>query len=112
VNSPGETADEVGIELHSEQMLPNAFVSLPEWNQVYLCFLAVLDRMVIPTTVPPESLDARWFALKEFPYSSIWGPGTNIDVASVFKQVKSSRIEFHQPTGSMIRVFGRSDMGK
>jgi hypothetical protein len=102
----------VGIELHSEQLLPNAFVSLPELNQVYLCFLVVLDRMVIPTPAPPESLDAWWLALEEFPYSSIWGPATNIDVASVFKQAKSGRIEFHKRTGNMIRVFGSYDMRK
>src|ERR1700693_5528359 len=29
-----ETAEEVGIEIQSEQLLPNAFVSLPELNQV------------------------------------------------------------------------------
>jgi ADP-ribose pyrophosphatase YjhB (NUDIX family) len=105
-----ETREEVGIELHSEQLLANAFVSLPELNQVYLCFLAILDRMVIPTPAPPESLDARWFALEEFPHTSMWGPAATIDVASLFKQAKTGRIEFRQRTGDVIRVFGSYDV--
>jgi ADP-ribose pyrophosphatase YjhB (NUDIX family) len=107
-----ETIEEVGIQIYSEQLLPNAFVSLPELNQVYLCFIAVLDRMVTPTPAPPESLDARWFALEEFPHSSMWGPAAKIDVASVFEQAKTGRIEFHQRTGDVIRVFGSYDVRK
>ena len=105
-----ETREEVGIELHSEQLLPNAFISLPELNQVYLCFLAILDRMVIPTPAPPESLDARWFALEEFPRTSMWGPGAKIDIASLFKQAKTGRIEFRQRTGDVTRVIGSYDV--
>ena len=101
-----ETAEEVGIQVHGDQLLPNAFVSLPELNQVYLCFLAILDRIVTPTASPPESLDARWFTLEEFPYNSIWDPAAKIDVASIFEQVRTGRIEFHQRTGNVVRVFG------
>jgi ADP-ribose pyrophosphatase YjhB (NUDIX family) len=107
-----ETIEEVGIELHGEQLLANAFVSLPELNQVYLCFLAVLDRMITPTPAPPESLDARWFALEEFPHNSMWGPAAKLDVASIFEQVKTGRIEFRQRTGDLIRVFGSYDVRK
>ena len=107
-----ETAEEVGIELRSEQLLANGFVSLPELNQIYLCFLAVLDRIVEPTPAPPESLDARWFALDAFPYDSMWGPAANINVASIFEQVKTGRIEFHQQTGDVIRVLGSYDVRK
>lgn len=107
-----ETAEEVGIELHAEQLLPNAFVSLPELNQVYICFLAVLDRMITPAPAPPESVDARWFALDEFPHNSMWGPAAKIDVTSIFEQVKTGRIELHQRTGDVIRVFGSYDARK
>jgi ADP-ribose pyrophosphatase YjhB (NUDIX family) len=101
-----ETAEEVGVMLKSEHLLPNAFVSLPELNQVYLCFLAVLDRIVTPTPAPPESLDAQWFSLEEFPHDSIWAPAAKVNVESLFEQAKTGRIEFHQRTGDAIRLFG------
>jgi ADP-ribose pyrophosphatase YjhB (NUDIX family) len=107
-----ETAEEVGIELRSEQLLPNAFVSLPDLNQIYVCFLAVLDRMITPMPSPPESLDARWFSLDEFPHDSMWTPAAKIDVPHVFEQVRTGRIEFHQRTGDVIRVFGSYEVRK
>lgn len=102
-----ETAEEVGIQLQCEQLLPNAFVSLPDMNQVYICFLALLDRVATSTPAPPESLEARWFSQEEFPHRSMWGPAEKINIASVFEQVRTGRIELHQRTGDLIRVFGR-----
>ena len=102
-----ETAEEVGIRLNYDQLLPNAIVSLPDMNQVYICFLAILDQVVTPVPSPPEALDARWFSLEEFPHGSMWGPAARLDITSMFEQVSTGRIELHQRTGDRIRVFGR-----
>lgn len=107
-----ETAEEVGIQLLAEQLLPNAFVSLPEMNQVYLCFLAMLDRIVTPTPAPPESLDAKWFTAKDFPHNAMWAPDARMEVGNIFEQIKMGRIRFHQRTGDVVRLVGSYDMRK
>jgi hypothetical protein len=42
----------------------------------------------------------------------MWGPAAIIDVASIFEQVKTGRIEFHQQIGDVIRVLGSYDVRK
>jgi len=101
-----EIAEEVGIQLNSEQLVPHAIISLPAMNQIYVCFLAVLDRMPLPQACAPESLDARWFTLEEYPRHSIWDPGMEFDAERIFKEVQTGQLHFHQCTGDSSRVFG------
>jgi ADP-ribose pyrophosphatase YjhB (NUDIX family) len=101
-----EIAEEVGIEVVHEQLLPHAFISLPAFNQVYVCFLAVLDRILLPSATPPESLDARWFTLRQYPRDSMWEPAMRFDIEAVFEQVETGNYRFYQHTGHSIRAFG------
>jgi 8-oxo-dGTP diphosphatase len=101
-----ETAEEVGIVLPGELLIPHAIVSLPTLNQVYFGFLALLHRAQAPKASAPESLEARWFTLEEYPHDTMWDPAAGLDIASIFKQVKTGHFHFYQWTGQSSRQFG------
>lgn len=101
-----ETAEEVGIVLPAELLIPHAFVSLPTLNQVYCVFLAVLKGMQTPKAAPPEALEARWFTLEEYPHGAMWDPAARFDIARAFRQVRTGRFHFYHWTGESIRQFG------
>ena len=81
-------------------------MSLPAMNQVYFTFLAVLDRMRTPKASPPEALDARWFALDDYPNTAMWVTAVGFDIAEIFEQVRTGRFYFHQWTSEWVRSFG------
>jgi ADP-ribose pyrophosphatase YjhB (NUDIX family) len=101
-----EVAEEIGVHLAPQLLIPRAIVSIPEMNQIYVTFLANLPRMVTPSPCEPEALDARWFTLEEYPRDLQWDPAIGVDVEEMFHHMSSGHFHFYQRTGSKLRVFG------
>ena len=101
-----ETAEEVGVVLPDEALIPHAMVSLPRLNQVYCVFLALLNGVQTPRASAPEALEARWFTLEEYPHETMWDPAAAFDIARAFRQVETGRFYFYQRTGESMRRFG------
>ena len=101
-----ETAEEVGIVLEPAQLVPHAIVSLPAINQIYCCFLTVLDRMQTPRACLPEALDACWFTQDDYPSAAMWVMPTGFEIAEIFRQVRTGQFRFYQRTGELVRSFG------
>jgi 8-oxo-dGTP diphosphatase len=99
-----ETAEEVGIRLELERLIPFAISSLSLINQVYVTYLIKLDRMVEPQPCAPEALDARWFPERAFPMNDIWEPSYQFDMNAVFERLRTGRFEFYQRTDRFLRV--------
>ena len=101
-----ETLEETGVVVDTERMLPHAILSLPVLNQIYVCFLATLDRPQTPRKCPPESLDARWFTREEYPRDSMWEPALTVDIDDIYRQEHSGQFHFYQRTADKLRSFG------
>jgi ADP-ribose pyrophosphatase YjhB (NUDIX family) len=101
-----EVEEEVGVNLRKEDLIPYGICSLPAMNQVYVCFLAILDRLVPPEACPPESTDARWFDQREYARERVWPPGVGFDIDTVFEHVRTRVFHFHHLTEDSLRVFG------
>jgi ADP-ribose pyrophosphatase YjhB (NUDIX family) len=101
-----EVAEEVGIVIDAAKMRPHSILSIPSINQVYIGFIAILDRMRPPKASGPEALDARWFSLEEWPREAMWDPSAHFDIVQLFKQVRTGQFHFYQWTGEQIRCFG------
>ena len=99
-----ELDEEVGVRIDRAQMVPHAMLSVPALNQVCLCFIAMLERIVPLTPCPPEALEARWFLEHEYPKSEIWGPAANFDIARLFDRVRTGRFDFYQRTDDAFRI--------
>ena len=99
-----EVAEEVGLRLSCEQMIPHAIVSLPKMNQVHIAFLAVLDAPIPLHPSLPEVQDARWFLEQDYPTEGMWGPANGFDIARLFDRVRTGRFEFYQQTEDALRV--------
>jgi ADP-ribose pyrophosphatase YjhB (NUDIX family) len=101
-----EVAEEVGIIIDSRQLIPHLLFSIPSINQVYIGFIAILDRMQPLKVCGREALDARWFTLEEWPAEEIWEPATHFDVVKLFTEVRTGQLLLYQWTGEKIRCFG------
>jgi ADP-ribose pyrophosphatase YjhB (NUDIX family) len=101
-----ETLEETGVVVDTERMLPHAILSLTVLNQIYVCFLATLERPQTPRTCPPESLDARWFTRDEYPRELMWEPALAVDIDEIYRQEHSGRFHFYQRTADKLRSFG------
>jgi ADP-ribose pyrophosphatase YjhB (NUDIX family) len=101
-----ETAEEVGIAIATERLIPHAIISLPLLNQVHVCFLGLLTAVQEPKASSAESMEARWFTLDEYPHEEMWDPATGLDIAGIFRQVQTGQFSFYQWTGKAIRRFG------
>lgn len=99
-----ELYEEVGVKIDRAQMVPHAMLSMPALNQVCLCFIAMLERVVPLTPRPPEALDARWFLEHEYPKSEIWDPAANFDIARLYDRVRTGRFDFYQRTDDAFRI--------
>lgn len=99
-----EVKEEVGLTLSSEQLIPFGIISLTGLNQVYVNFLAVLDRAVRLEPKSPEALDARWFSQSEYPKEEIWTPSSGFDVSRIFERVRTGEIDFYQQNDETLRV--------
>ncbi len=99
-----EVAEEVGLPLSCEQMIPHAIVSLPRMNQVHMAFLAVVDAPIPLHPSLPEVQDARWFLEQDYPTESMWGPALGFDIGRLFDRVRTGRFEFYQQTEDTLRV--------
>jgi ADP-ribose pyrophosphatase YjhB (NUDIX family) len=99
-----ELDEEVGIKIDRVQMVPHGMLSLPTMNQVCLCFIAMLERVLPLTPRPPEVLEARWFLEHEYPKAEIWDPAANFDVARLYDRVRTGRFDFYQRTDDAFRV--------
>ncbi|MET0660954.1 MAG: NUDIX hydrolase [Steroidobacteraceae bacterium] len=98
-----ELSEEVGIEATEDQLVPHAMISLPTLNQVYMVFVAKLDRAVPPTPALPEALEARWFLRTELP-ADIWEPAASFDVERTFNCALQGGFDFYQQTSDSLRV--------
>lgn len=107
-----ETGEEVGVLLHPDQLLPHAIVSLPRMNQLYVCFLGILDRLVMPRAALPEALDARWFSLEEYAQVQMWEPAAAFDIGGLFHQVQTGEFYFNQLSGEATRTYGPYSAGR
>ena len=99
-----EVAEEVGLPLSCEQMIPHAIVSLPRMNQVHMAFLAIVDAPTPLHPSLPEVQDARWFLEQDYPTESMWGPALGFDIGRLFDRVRTGRFEFYQQTEDTLRV--------
>jgi ADP-ribose pyrophosphatase YjhB (NUDIX family) len=90
-----EVAEEVGLPLSCEQMIPHAIVSLPKMNQVHVAFLAVLDAPIPLQPALPEVHDARWFLQQDYP-TKAW----QVFICRLFDRVRTGRFEFYQQRGA------------
>jgi ADP-ribose pyrophosphatase YjhB (NUDIX family) len=104
-----ELNEEVGIALSADQLLPHTIASLPAMNQVYVIFIAVLDRAVTLYPKLPEALDARWFAEHNYPIKEVWAPARGFDMGKVFERVRTGRVDFYQLSEDWMRVITNSD---
>ncbi len=99
-----EVEEEVGIRIPAARLMPHGLVSLPSMNQVYVVFLAVLDRLETLHPALPEALDARWFTREEYPLAQIWEPANAFDIGAVFDRVRSGKFEFYQQSDDSARL--------
>jgi ADP-ribose pyrophosphatase YjhB (NUDIX family) len=99
-----ELYEEVGVKLDRAQMVPHAMLSVPALNQVCLCFIAMLERVVPLTACAPEALEARWFLEHEYPKSEMWGPAENFEIGRLYDRVRTGRFDFYQRTDDAFRV--------
>jgi ADP-ribose pyrophosphatase YjhB (NUDIX family) len=99
-----EVAEEVGLSLSCEQMIPHAIVSLPKMNQVHMAFLAVVDAPIPLHPSLPEVQDARWFLEPDYPTEGMWSPAIGFDIGRLFDRVRTGRFEFYQQTEDTLRV--------
>jgi ADP-ribose pyrophosphatase YjhB (NUDIX family) len=99
-----ELDEEVGVRIDRGQMIPHGMLSLPAMNQVCLCFISVLERVVPLTPRPPEALEARWFLEHEYPKPEIWSPAANFDIARLYDRVRTGRFDFYQRTDDAFRI--------
>jgi len=104
-----EVHEEVGITLSADQLLPHTIASLPALSQVYVIFLAVLDRAVTLDPKLPEALDAGWFAEHNYPLEEVWAPARGFDMGRVFERVRTGRVDFYQLSEDWMRVLTNSD---
>jgi ADP-ribose pyrophosphatase YjhB (NUDIX family) len=84
-----EVQEETGIDLSRVQMQPHGTISLPEINQVYATYFALLKEPMPLRPAPPETLDARWFNETTFPIGELWDPARNFAVAHFFECVRT-----------------------
>jgi ADP-ribose pyrophosphatase YjhB (NUDIX family) len=101
-----ETLEESGVKVDPGRMVPHAVLSLPELNQVYVCFVATLESPQRAHSCLPESLDARWFTLADYPRESMWDPVLKFDIEDIFRQQESGKLYFYQRTADKLRKFG------
>ena len=99
-----ELHEEVGVKLDRAQMVPHAMLSVPAMNQVCLCFIAMLERVVPLTPCPPEALEARWFLEHEYPKSEMWRPAENFEIGRLYDRVRTGRFDFYQRTDDAFRI--------
>lgn len=99
-----EVREETGLELAHDKLLPHVMVSLPEINQVYASFVALLDRPHPLRPSPPEAIDAQWFSERTFPISEIWDPARDFDVAHFFECVRTRRFDRWRRTDDAARM--------
>jgi ADP-ribose pyrophosphatase YjhB (NUDIX family) len=104
-----EVNEEVGVSLLPDQLIPHTIASLPALNQIYVIFLAVLDRVVSLRPELPEVLDAGWFSEHTYPRDEIWPPGKGFDMGRVFERVRTGRVDFYQLSADWMRVISNSD---
>jgi ADP-ribose pyrophosphatase YjhB (NUDIX family) len=104
-----EVREEVGITLLADQLLPHTIASLPALSQVYVIFLAVLDRAVTLDPKLPEALDAGWFSEHNYPLEEVWAPARGFDMGRVFERVRTGRVDFYQLSEDWMRVLTNSD---
>jgi ADP-ribose pyrophosphatase YjhB (NUDIX family) len=99
-----EVREEVGLELTRRDLIPQAMLSLPNLNQVCLCFIVMLDTPVPLFPAAPEVLEAAWFSREEFPEAELWEPAGAMDIDRLFDQVSTRRFDFYQLTDDAFRV--------
>jgi ADP-ribose pyrophosphatase YjhB (NUDIX family) len=104
-----ETWEEVGVQLDTEQLVPFAISSLPRINQVYLTYLARLEKMVELHPRESEALDARWFPEQAFPMDDIWEPSLRFDMKAVFERLRAGRFEFYQRSDHFFRMISERE---
>jgi len=106
-----EIEEEVGIRVDQDCLLPLGIQSVPHMNQVYVNFLASLERTLPVRAAPPEALEAHWFSATECAQLDIWPPATGFDLGAIFERVRDGRFGFYQRTDNLIRVIsGRSEI--
>lgn len=104
-----EVEEEVGIRIPPAKLVPHGLVSLPSMNQVYVVFVAVLDRLEELHPALPEALDAKWFTREEYPIGEIWEPANAFDIGTVFDRVSTGKFEFYQQSDDSARLISNDD---
>jgi ADP-ribose pyrophosphatase YjhB (NUDIX family) len=103
-----EVREEVGVELPKESLIPHAIISLPRMNQVYVTFIACIDKCALHPTFP-EALDARWFPETQFPHTELWGGRGHFEIGRIFDRIRRGRFEIYQQSDDFLRVYSRGE---
>lgn len=99
-----EVREEVGVVIQKDQLIPHSIISLPAMNQVYVTFIAYIEKRVALFPSLPEALEAKWFSEAEFPTSELWGGRGRFDIGSIFERVRCKRFELYQQSDAFLRV--------
>jgi hypothetical protein len=95
--------EEVGVHLTPGHYVPFGIISLPSINQVYVSFIARLERRAMLNAAYPEALAANWFLEDEYVAADTWEPAADDDVSWLFEVGRTGRFEFFLQTERRLR---------
>ncbi|QGZ93652.1 NUDIX domain-containing protein [Terricaulis silvestris] len=105
-----ELREETGVNVDPYLFLAHGVISVTPINQVHVCLIAILDKIVEPIANEPEILAARWFSKDEYPLDNMWEPARNISAEAMFRPCVTRTISVIQQTDNAIRVI-HTDVG-
>lgn len=88
-----EAAEEAGLSLDPDQLIPYAITSLPHLSEIYLTF-----RVAIPEPrlmAGPESLEVALFDETDAPWGELAFPGTPGFLRIFFEELRSGEFSLH-----------------
>ena len=88
-----EIAEETGIVVDPDELVPAGIATVSHINQVYLCYqVHVAERPEI--ALGPEASEARWFELNEIGTEDFWIPQSLDGVKTHFESKKDASYAF------------------
>jgi ADP-ribose pyrophosphatase YjhB (NUDIX family) len=92
-----ELCEETGLAVNPADLFACGAVSLTFLNQVHFCFMIALDH-------EPEVLEAKWFAMEEFPHEEVWAPFQALDVKLLYRPVLTGKMSIFLQTDGLLRA--------
>lgn len=88
-----EAAEEAGLVVNADELIPYAITSLPHLSEIYITF-----RLAIPTpqlSAGSESLEVALFAEEDVPWEELAFPGTQNFLRIFFRELRSGQFSLH-----------------